>query len=168
MQICKMFGISSDFVFNPTYISNLTFVVFNDTDGISKANLSVNQSVDFLRGYAEVQLLGKENQNYRDFNKVYFKGLIESCKVGKGVFGNFFIKLLADSIEEKSNFQFVCPQMKNVYYLNYFHIPDTPYLPPSMLGRTGEFLLSVTARAKIVDIKSIVNIFNVKVYLAAI
>lgn len=103
----------------------------------------------------------KTNEDSKEYDKVIFKGIIDTCKVSKGIFGNFLVQMVAENLEQYSNFTFECPQKKASFHATNFPV-DAKYFPYYILGKTQKFVISATVRAKVSNIKSIVHVITVQ------
>lgn len=155
---------SVEFNVNPTVLSDFSLKVFNDSQGgFSRANLSTTLIVDVIKITTLVAMKVKTNEDSNEFDKVIFKGNIDTCKVSKGIFGNFFVQMIAENLDKHSNFSFECPQKKAFYHATNFPV-DAKYIPYYILGKPQIWEVSATLKAKLANIKSMVHVVTVKIY----
>lgn len=93
------------------------------------------------------------------------KGSINICKASKGVFENFFLKMLIESFSKNANFAAECPQKKGFYYVNNFAPIDNSNLPYQIaVGMVGDWQCSFTIRAKVGKQRSMAEIYSIKLF----
>lgn len=151
--------------FNPDFYPSFSAILFNDTEGVQRVNLSLTLNTDFFRttNYLEFRFFADKASEISSRNG--FKGTIDSCKVSKGVFGNFIIQMVANNIEKYSNYSFECTLKKGSYYVRNFplkfdNIPQSFFIE----GRKNfEISLAVKGRASIAK-SPLVNMFLMKFF----
>jgi Protein of unknown function (DUF1091) len=161
---------SSQFLFdcqcqtNPTYVGNFSFAIFNDTEGVSRFNLSMTQKVIVLKYLGYVNWKGSENPSSKVYDKDILKANFNTCKISKGVIGNFFVKIVTDRLIEHSNFNMSCPQREGFYHATNFPIAQIDHLPTSFIGSFRNWELILTMKAKVSSSKALVHIMTLKFY----
>lgn len=163
MQRSKIYFLSTDYQFNPSYAENFTTVVFNDTEGISRVNMSGYLKTGFATAIVSIMLAGIDD-NPREYSNVFFKGTVNTCKISSGIFGNVFVSFLMQYLPKHSNFRFDCPQEKGFYYLANMPIIDGRFLPPFLVGRSGRWMYSLGVKIKIPKVKSPVHLYSLKFF----
>jgi Protein of unknown function (DUF1091) len=137
---------------NPDVLSNCSYKVFNDSDGLSRfnASFSTKQALVALTVSYVVKLKTKS----REYDFVINKGSADACNVERGVKGNLLIKYMMDSLDEQtSNFRFRCVLPPGFYYYHNFPVPDIRYVPRFIASRQ-EWEFTMDGRAKINGSKS--------------
>jgi len=152
--------------FNPAVLNNFSMIVFNDSDGLSRSNLTVTFARDLANtvGSFAITLKNMDNETINFPN--ILKGNFDACKIQKGQIGHFVVKMIKDKIQDFSNYSFECPQMKGKYYADNFPIMGMeylPYFPRSLLGARLNFEFVAVAKAKILKAKSLT--FMLKMHL---
>ena len=134
-------------------------MVFNDTKGRPRFNISLDLNTDFVRSTTFFSLIEKSNDGSE---KVGLKSSADTCNVSKGIFGNFIIQMIAKNLEKYSNFKFECVIVKGSYYVRNFPI-DFDYVPTYFLSKSRHFELTATVKGKPNSLKSpIVHMFSFK------
>lgn len=98
--------------------------------------------------------------------KVYvdeFESQLDTCKISKGIFGNFIINMIADQLEEFSNFRFQCPQRPGYYYCANFPLTIDKYVPMYLMNK-GFWEFSLYSKFKNPKTKKMVVYLSVKVH----
>ena len=95
-----------------------------------------------------------------DFTRI-LKGVINTCDISKGMFGNFIVQMVKQSFEKYSNWQFECPQKGGFFYATNFAVSDE-YLPVYLLVKPGYFYANLYTKAKIGKGKPALNIMTIK------
>lgn len=154
---------SVNFIANPIYITNMSFVVFNDTDGASRLNLTLLLTIDIPKVISYFTLSVKYDPNDQDYKRVVLKTSANHCKVGEGVLGNFLIKIVVKALENHSNFTYACPQRKGFYHLTNFKAPNIN-VPHYLIGFNGNFELIITLKGKLASSKPLFQAVTMKLY----
>lgn len=149
-------------VLNPMFVDHMTVDVFNDTNGVSKLNMTVSQIVDLPKAVSFFVLSVKNHPKDKDFKKEVLRSSADHCKLANGIFGNFIVKKIVELLEETSNFTYTCPQRKGFYHVTNFAVLDLS-LPVYMVGLAGDFELVVTVKAKVSKSKTLAHVFTVRV-----
>lgn len=109
--------------------------------------------------------MGKTNEDDKEYEEEMFKSSIDSCRVAKGILGNYIIKMITDHLVDFSNFSFKCPQLKGFYYATNFPCTNN-YLPFRLIARERKFQLTVVMKGKVNNsiglLKSMVHFFTLK------
>jgi len=160
LQNAKIVFYDIKFTSNPSLIANMTASVFNNSDGDSKANFSSTILVDFMKALILYRIT-PPNFNEQDTNNI-IQGSFDPCKVSKGVFGGFIIKMLQQSMEKYSNYRFGCGLKKGFYYTANFNLDDS-LLPLHIFGQQLKFVGDFNVKVKTTKQKSMVEAFTIKV-----
>lgn len=59
-----------------------------------------------------------------NYDRELYKGNVDGCNISKRILGNVAIKLVAVNLEKYSNYKFICPQSKGLYYARNFPLMD--------------------------------------------
>lgn len=161
-QACKMFFTSAESTFNPIYVKDFQLVPFNDTNGASFLNSSGTLLVDFNQALVPFVLKTKVNVNDQEFNKIIFRGKIDTCKVADGVFGNFLVRFLMENLEKFSNLTLACPHKKNFYYAHNLPALDDSFIPGFFPRNRFQWQITITVNAKVK--KTFVQIMSIRLY----
>ena len=150
---------------NTNLLENFTAYIFNDTIRRDpRLNISVTTLTEFQKILLYIEVTGKSDERRRDYDRMLFKGEIDSCKASKGIIGNFLTKLMIDTISNYSNFRFTCPLEKKVFYVNSFPLPTEKDLPIFLIPLRGKFLCTVRLKVKLGKGKSLVPLITLNVY----
>lgn len=147
---------------NSEAVENLKFQVFNDSDLVSRFNLTFNLKVKILKFVGYIDWSGSSKVGSKFYDTTIIKQTVDTCKVSKGVLGNFFIRMIFDNIVEFSNYKFDCPQEKGQIYAYNFPIIDMKYIPPGMLSALNSWEFSLVVKGKMSASKPFQNIFSIK------
>jgi len=80
-----------------------------------------------------------QNKRTLEYDQLFMRGTIDSCKVQEGVIGNFIVKLIVDRLDKYSNYKFECPQKTGFYHVTNFPIVENfDDLPPFVAALLGE------------------------------
>jgi Protein of unknown function (DUF1091) len=113
-------------------VSNVSAAVFNDSDFVSRVNISMLLKVDLQEIIVSVVFKNRVG-NSKEYNHHVLSIQTNTCRVEKGVLGNFIIKALAENLRNYSNYKFVCPLKKGFYYARNFPTIQLDELPLSFL-----------------------------------
>jgi hypothetical protein len=117
-KLCRLYFQSIQYTYNPLYGSNISMSVFNDSEGISRANCSAYLKVDVLRAIFLVDIY-TQREGLKEYDKLIFKSNIDSCNIKKGIIGKFFLQNLLDNHKNYTNIP--CPQKKGFLYTKFSH-----------------------------------------------
>lgn len=150
---------------NSAYVSDLSVLVFNDSQGVSRFNFSANQLVDFKKMAVQITLTGQSVEGSGNkYDKVYFKGNVDTCNIAKGIFGNFIIKLVAATLENYSNVKFICPQPKGLYFVHNFPLIEDNVVHPQIIQSSRRFEVCVVVKAKVSRAKPLTHAITIKLF----
>lgn len=144
-------------------IQNFTFAVFNDTDYISKLNLSMSFEVKILKFIGYIDWKGSSQSRTKDYETTIIKQTVDTV-VSKGVLGNFLVKMIYDNIMKYSNYKFDCPQEKGHFYAYNYPIMDLKYIPSGFLGGIKSWELNLVVKGKTAASKSLQQMFTLQFY----
>lgn len=150
---------SAQFNVNPKYLSNASISVFNDTAGISRMNFTVKQNVDLIKSSSFITLMGKTNEANREFDLVYMRCTIDSCKLSNG---NFLTKAVLDNFEKKSNLSIKCPMNASYYTGSNFNV-GYGSVPHFLAGNYKAWEFIIVVKGKVLQGESMVNLADAKV-----
>lgn len=111
----KMFFHSVKFTTFPNYTSEGYAVIFNDSSGTSLVNTSVTLNKDI----SSLKLLVAINYKLpgdRSYDRELLKTSVDACRYDIGFASNFLIKYVLENLKNNTNYEFVCPVQKNVYF----------------------------------------------------
>ena len=94
----------------------------------------------------------------QEYDFVLLKGEMDTCKASKGIMGNFITKLIAQHLEQYSNYRFLCPQKKGFLYAYNFPMVTDKDLPTYLLPFRGKFAISGTFKAQVTKGKKLVEL----------
>jgi len=141
-------------------VANLTFLVFNNSDGDSLLNSTASLLVDLNRISVSFRL-SPAVVSSQNVNKI-IQGSVDTCKVQKGIFGNFLIKMIQDSMAKYSNFMLQCTMKKGFYYSANLKVEDS-FLPLHLFGQQLKFSFQSAIKGKISNKKGFVEVFSYKI-----
>lgn len=148
---------------NPLTQKDFSVAIFNDSDNIPRFNFSSELLTDVIKSSALMSMKVKSSNNVKEYDKTVLNGQVDTCKVSRGVIGNFIVRMLVDQLKDHSNFKFVCPQDKGFYYVRNLPI-DLKNLPSFLTGNNVQWEISIIARIKTPASRRLVNTFNLKFY----
>lgn len=155
---------SVKFNINPRYASNLSMVVFNDTNGLSKFNLTGTQLVDFKRTFLMFNVAFKSNEASKTFDKEVYKGTADVCILTKGFFGNLIVRNMVEILDSYSNFKLECPQKKGFIYVYNYPMDSDRYYPKFMFLTPRSYEFTVVLKAKIENVRATALVVTIKFY----
>jgi len=145
---------------NSSLVQNFSFVAFNDSNGDSRLNWTMMLPADYQKVTIAYRLA------IPDMNTQFFdakiQGNIDTCKASKGVIGSFFTKMMHKGLAKYSNYRFVCPVTKGIYFAHNFMVDDS-FLPPNLLGLQFKFVLYSSTKAKLAKGKTFVEGFSMQI-----
>lgn len=130
---CTMYYQSIMYVGNPTHISDIHVCAFNDTEGISRWNVSFSLKTDIKSLMLAYAIMGKTNETNADFDRTLMRGNLDFCNIGKGMIGVFMQTIYGSLMLEHSNYHFGCPIRKGDYYASNVPAIDDKLLPTNIL-----------------------------------
>lgn len=140
-------------------------MLFNDSSGESRFNLSGRLRVQARQALVSQTIRVKSNQALKEFDTVLFQVQFDSCKVSQGMFGNIMVEMLVTLTRNFSNIQFKCPIQTGRYYLTNFPTPDDAMMPPFFLKAFEvPWELTVNIRIKLARLKSATQLLTIKLY----
>lgn len=148
---------------NPETQRDFFACIFNDSNNVVHFNFSSYLLPDVLKSSTVFSLKVKTSDNSKDYDRTILSGSIDTCKVSKGVIGNFIVRLLLDKLAEHSNFRFVCPQSKGYYYVRSMPF-DPSYVPGFLTANDVNWKLNAMVKLKTAPKQQFVNSFNLKFY----
>jgi len=142
-------------------VENFTFVVFNNSDGVSMINVTNTQIVDVQKLSITFRLSPQNLKDQRTYKAI--QGSIDPCKVSKGAFGGVIAKMVQFAIAKHSNYKFQCAQPKGFYYAYNFCLNDS-IVPRKFFGDELKFEYESSVKGKLASKKHLVDFFSFKLY----
>lgn len=140
---------------------DLRIQVFNDSKWISRINTTVSTKVDLKELRVSFSINGKTKQSSKEFDKLVLRGNADTCNITKGMMGSFMSAVVRELFMEYSNYRFVCPLKKGFYYVFNFPAISEHLFPTYILGISGEFKLTLIFKAKVENVKGLINLGTV-------
>jgi len=138
----------------------LTANVFNNSEGESMLNSTLTYLKD-VRGLLISFRLSPTDLN--DLNAVLsIEGKVDTCKIEKGIFGSFIVKIAQDSLAKYSNMKFLCKMPKGFYYCSNLKI-DEMLVPIHLFGQKLKFTFDYTIKTRIGNRKSLVELISCQI-----
>ncbi|CRL04969.1 CLUMA_CG018480, isoform A [Clunio marinus] len=146
----KIYWSSVTYTSNPTYVSDFSVIIFNDTDGDTKSNMTVTQLEDMEKFIITIVLKQSSKKGMKDFDRELLRINADTCKLSQGSFKNYIVRNLFREFIEVSNLRFSCPQLKGTFYLRKFLLPGSiPYMDKFLRNTVnGYFEFTLLIRAK--------------------
>lgn len=137
--------------------------MFNGTDNFSYFNFTTNLLAETKRAILTFKVKQKSDAAKRNYDEDVFNSNVDSCKAGKGIFGNYIIKFFLTHIERYSNLKVECPQKKGFYYAYNFPVPmDAKAFVPSFMPFPSSFWqLTIDIKTKVSKSIAAVRIIRV-------
>ncbi|CRL04964.1 CLUMA_CG018469, isoform A [Clunio marinus] len=160
-QGAKIYWSSVTYTSNPTYFSDFSVIIFNDTDGETKSNATLTQIEDMEKFIITIN----SRKDMKDFNRELLRINADTCKLFKGTFKNAIVRNVFRDIREVSNLKFSCPQPKGEFYISELILPGSiPFIDKFLLNASnGNFEFTLLIRAKPFN-KKIADGVSVKAY----
>lgn len=147
---------------NPKY-ANATATIFNRGDR-SYMNITASNFVDVAKITIAITMLIPMNSADNEFGRVLLSSTINSCKINEGNRGNFIIKMMMEEFDKTADFKWTCPFPKQTYSLYNFS-PNDKFLPTFVIkNKTIKFMMLVRFDGKLIDTKTVINLFTFKLY----
>ncbi|CRL04967.1 CLUMA_CG018315, isoform A [Clunio marinus] len=164
-QGAKIYWSSVTYTSNPTYFSDFSVIIFNDTDGETKSNATLTQIEDMEKFIITIVLKQSSKKGMKDFDRELLRINADTCKLSQGSFKNYIVRNIYRDIREFSNLKFSCPQPKGTFYLREFILPGTiPFIDKLIPNiSNGYFEFTLLIRAKPFK-KKLTNGVSVKAY----
>ncbi|CRL04968.1 CLUMA_CG018314, isoform A [Clunio marinus] len=150
---------------NPTFFSDFNVNIFNDTDGITKLNLTFTQIEDMEKFIITIVIKQNSKKGMKDFDRELLRINADTCKQSQGTFKDYIVRSIYKDIRKYSTVKFSCPQPKGTFYLRKFILPGSiPFMDKFLRNAfRGYFEFSFLIRAKPFN-KKLADGFCVKVY----
>lgn len=148
---------------NSAYISVSSLKVFNDSQGVSRLNLTLSLTTDMMIFTADASLRSKSEENLRDYNNEVLRSRLNLGKISEGIIGNFFVKFFVDNVKDYSNFKLSTPLKADEYYFRNFPVVDDSYLP-RFNTKDVHYFLSLVFKGKPRKSKALKNIATIKMF----
>jgi len=138
---------------NQKYVANNILTYYNDSNGVSTFNLTIDLTSDVynLMVQAEINVKKPNDRMYTPF----FRGSVDACDIQRGPMGVVIYKIANDMVEKYTNYKFGCPIKKGYYFARMFPVPEIEQirknLPPFMLKWLFEsfsFEVIISSKAK--------------------
>lgn len=147
---------------DPSTQKDFSANVFNGSDNLPRFNLSTELLTDVIKSSTIFSFKSKSSRNVKDFDRTLLSGTIDTCKVSKGVIGNFIVRMIVDQLGKSSNFRFICPQSKGYYYVRNLGF-DVGFFPSFLIANNLQWEMNLLVRLKTPTSKRFVNTFNLKI-----
>lgn len=136
-------------------------VLFNDTAGISRMNVSGSCATEFEKILITAELFFKPS--YAGEYVRYIKLAINTCDLKNLAKGNYFMKMVLESLKLYSNWNFDCPQKIKFLYAYNFELSDK-FLPVYLMPKTGYWCVSLFIKGKLPHKKIVPNVMTLKLH----
>jgi Protein of unknown function (DUF1091) len=73
----------------------------------------------------------------QEYSNEFLRGQVDSCQIQKEIISNYFVKAIAESLKEYSNYRFPCPHKKGFYYAFNFPVYDVRKFFPLVAVRNA-------------------------------
>lgn len=162
----RMYFHSVELIANPFFGTDPMIVAFNDSEGISKVNMSLSLNKDLQTLKILLSLKVKLGED-RSYDKEILQTTIDTCKMDKGAFSNFVVKFVMENLRNHTNYSFKCPQLKTQLYGTDISVDAiVKYIPRQfmMLTRKLQIRWKLTAFGKTrtsTKSKNLVQVFKV-------
>jgi Protein of unknown function (DUF1091) len=162
----KIYFHSVELIANPFFTSDPMVMAFNDSEGISKVNMSISLNKDLQTLKSLVVLKVKLGED-RSYDKEILQTTIDSCKIDKGAFSNFIVKFVMENLRNHTNYSFKCPQLKAQLYGTNINVDGiVRYIPRQFMMLAGKLQIrwKFTASGKTrtsTKSKNLVEVFKV-------
>jgi Protein of unknown function (DUF1091) len=132
---------------NPDVFEHCSFKVYNDSNGLSRSNISVLLKKELIGMLISYSI--KLKTNSREYDFLFNQGTADVCNVGRGVIGNMLIKYFRDVVtNETSNYEFKCPQPPGFLYFNNIPTMDVRHIPRMTSRQEWEFTCVLRTKTK--------------------
>jgi len=145
------------------YISNFTFVLFNDSEYVTRCNSSYTLKTDVSKFLASYALMDK-NTKTETYDKTVASGSVNVCQLKRGMGINFLALAMLELASEFTNFKAGCPMRKGDYYMRNAPLSDTRHIPSFLPGASKQRTLFATFKAKPVKSKFFIELVKVELY----
>jgi len=144
LQNCQIYVHSVTYQGNQRYVANNILTYYNDSNGVSTFNLTIDLTSDVYNIMVQGEL------NVKKANEIMytplFKGSVDACDIQRGVIGALIYKLGNDMVEKYTNYKFGCPIKKGYYFARMFPVPEIEYLrkglPPFLTKLLNESIFA--------------------------
>ena len=130
-------------------MQNLSFVAFNDSEGKSRMNMTFTLLTELEKATVSFDFREKSHESLSYFDNTVMTSRVDSCKMGQGVLGNLFVKILMVNIEKFSNLLITCPFKKGFYYIYNLPSIDDSFYPPFVQKTYRPWLLNIVIKSKV-------------------
>lgn len=162
-QCCELIYYSADSTYNPRYMENVKFVVFNDSEGTSRLNFTGNILTDLEKVQVIFEIKMKSNQARRDYDVRLIGGTTDSCKLAQGGSGNFLMRTIKADLEKYSNFKLACSHKKGLYQIVNYPRFDDKVVPIFFPKNIGPWELTYKNKGKIAKVPGFVDLCNIRI-----
>jgi hypothetical protein len=151
--------------FNPRVVSDFSLSFANDSNGVSRFNMSglLKSNLTFPIVSFSLRVKGHREPDEIEYPYEVLKSTINVCKVSKGVFGSFLVPYVLGNLKQHTNVTVFCPFYAGSYYAKDFPVPNDEILPivPSFVEKLiWEFTIVVKGKVA----KKMVQFGSVKAY----
>jgi Protein of unknown function (DUF1091) len=138
-------------------LSNFKYKIFNDTDGVARANASGTLKAKLEVVLLQFSIKKKRDAKDKEYDIEFYKGSISVCDLTKGFYGAL-CKNIWTEVKNMTNVELKCPVEPQDYYSFNIRLPIMPFLPPMAVGH--QWKGSVIAKGKRLMSKRMVSIYN--------
>lgn len=161
-QFADIFYYSNQLTANQNYYPDLTVIVFNDTDGISKLNFTGTLIKEIPRAFFSATIFLK-NPNEKEYNIQMMKLNVDTCNWHRGIFAQLCFDLLSTYLEEES-VTFGCPSQKELKVFT-VPVPITKDLPFFLLPKKLMLFEAIgIVKDKIQNSRKMTTVFTLKLH----
>jgi Protein of unknown function (DUF1091) len=149
---------------NLQYTKNLSAILFKDSDGIVCLNMSAFFPVEFLKLVFIVKINNKSSPKAKSYDQEIFSASFDTCKVEKGIFGNFIAKMMVEQMKDKSSFNFTCGYKSGPFYIKNLAPPRGDLIPVALISTNAviHWELNCVLKAKVKSSKALVHAYSLK------
>lgn len=118
-----------------------------------------------MRTIFTIKIKKRKSPEDSSYDQELVSSVIDTCKVERGVLGNFVVKMLLDNMKD-SNYSLSCLTKPGYFYIRNFAPPSMDLIPVSLLALVGNFErweFTDVFKAKLKTSKSLVHVYSVKV-----
>jgi len=138
----------------------MTFLVFNNSNGESMLNSTGTLLKDLKQVTLSYRLSPAAVSDHNVHNII--QGKIDPCKVQKGMFRGFMVRIIQESLSKYSNYKLQCSLARGFYYFTNMKIDDSN-LPLHFLGQQIKFAFQYAIKGKISNQKAMVEVYKFKI-----
>ena len=111
-------------------------------------NYNVTFLVDVIEEQMRVKLSKKKDAHDEKYSLLVFTTPINSCKIIKGVYATFFVRMLVENLFKSINTNYSCPFKKDVTYAFTDYIITDSFCPPMQIEALFKLEIKMFGRIK--------------------